>query len=98
MAGFLQRILFKFPLMTQRNPTDHQSQMQELIKDAFDVFFGRHISSYERFQSYQLSAVGSIAFVFKNQLEEVAKKYSVNVNKIIQKPMEGLIFYHLQTT
>jgi glucosamine kinase len=75
----------------------HHPQMQELVKDAFDAFFGRHIASYETFQSHPLSAVGSIAFVFKNQLEEVAKKYAVTINKIIQKPMEGLISYHLQT-
>jgi glucosamine kinase len=69
-------------------------QMQELVKDAFAVFFGRHIASYEAFTTYPLSAVGSVAFVFRTQLEEVAKQYSVTLKQVIQKPMEGLIAYH----
>lgn len=69
-------------------------QMQELVKGAFDVFFGRHIASYESFNSYPLSAVGSVAFIFRKQLEEVAAKYSVTIKQVIQKPMEGLIAYH----
>lgn len=69
-------------------------QMQDLVKGAFDVFFGRHIASYESFTTHPLSAVGSVAFIFKAQLEEIALKYGVTVRQVIQKPMEGLISYH----
>jgi glucosamine kinase len=73
-------------------------QMEELVTGAFAVFFGRHISSYDSFQRYPLSAVGSVAAVFSEQLKKAAHMYAVNIQQILRKPMEGLIRYHLQTT
>lgn len=73
-----------------------EEQMQQLVKNSFNVFFKRHISSYPNYTSYSLSAVGSVAFVFKKILLEVAAKYSLSVDTVIQNPMEGLLNYHKQ--
>jgi N-acetylglucosamine kinase-like BadF-type ATPase len=70
--------------------------MQQLVMDSFTEFFKRHITSYPDYQTYSLSAVGSVAFIFSEQLQTVANKYSVRIERIIQKPMEGLIHYHTQ--
>lgn len=70
--------------------------MQQLVLDSFTEFFRRHIASYPDYQTYSLSAVGSVAFIFNEQLQTVANNHSVRIERIIQKPMEGLIHYHTQ--
>jgi len=70
--------------------------MQQLVSDCFSEFFKRHILSYSQFTQTPLSAVGSIAFIFKQQLIKTAAKFNVSIATIIQKPMEGLIAYHTQ--
>ena len=71
--------------------------MQQLVIDSFTEFFKRHIASYPNYQTYSLSAVGSVASIFSEQLQAVANQYSIRIQHIIQKPMEGLIHYHTQS-
>jgi len=39
--------------------------------------------------------VGSVAYYFKDILEEVAKKHSFTVGKIEKRPVEPLADYHI---
>ncbi len=71
--------------------------MQQLVLNAFDEFFKRHISSYQHFTQYPICVIGSIGFVFEKQLQETARIYGTTIHRIIQKPMEGLISYHTQS-
>jgi glucosamine kinase len=68
--------------------------MQQLVMDAFDVFFKRHLSSYPQFAQYPISVVGSIGFVFEQQLRKVASHHQTSIHQLIQKPMEGLLTFH----
>jgi glucosamine kinase len=68
--------------------------MQQLVLDAFDVFFKRHISSYPQFTHYPISVIGSVGFVFEQQLREIASNYQTTIHQLIQKPMDGLIQFH----
>lgn len=72
---------------------DH-NQMKDLVRSCFTEFFQRHITSYAHFGKYPLGAVGSIAYIFQQQLREVSLKFGIPISTIIQKPMEGLIAYH----
>jgi glucosamine kinase len=69
-------------------------EMQQLVLDAFDIFFKRHISSYTQFSQYPISVVGSIGSIFEKELRQTATNYHCTIKQIIQKPMEGLIRYH----
>lgn len=71
--------------------------MQRLVLNAFDEFFKRHVSSYHNFTQYPICVIGSIGFVFEKQLQEIANIYGTSIQRIIQKPMEGLISYHTQS-
>ena len=68
--------------------------LQQLVCTSFDEFFKRHITSYTNYSSYSLSAVGSVAYVFQQQVKIVAAQYQIAIKHIFQKPMEGLIHYH----
>lgn len=68
--------------------------MKQLVLDAFDVFFKRHLSSYPQFTKYPISVIGSVGFVFEQQLREIASTYHTTIHQLIQKPMDGLIQFH----
>ncbi len=68
--------------------------MQQLVLDAFDVFFKRHLSTYPNFTHYPISVVGSIGFIFEQQLREIASRYHTTIFQLVRKPIEGLITFH----
>lgn len=74
---------------------DHP-HIRQLVMDVFTEFFKRHISSYPDYATYPLSTIGSVAYIFKAQLQDVATQFDVTLKQTIQKPMEGLIHYHTQ--
>jgi glucosamine kinase len=79
------------PFVAKHLNTD---SMQQLVLDAFDVFFKRHISAYPNHAAYPISVIGSVGFVFKQQLQEIAARYHTHIQQLIQKPMDGLIRFH----
>jgi N-acetylglucosamine kinase-like BadF-type ATPase len=70
-------------------------QVKELVKAAFHEFFKRHITKYEDYGHVPFHCVGSVAVIFREELEEAAKDFGVQVHRIIKNPMEGLIGFHL---
>ena len=65
-----------------------------ILKKAFIDFFEVQVIKYTNYKNIPLSAVGSIAFHFQKVLQEVANDYGVEIIKILQSPMEGLIEFH----
>jgi len=70
-------------------------EIQELIKNAFRSFISRNIMQYPDTQSYPIHFTGSIAFVFRTQLEQVLNENDLNIGTILQTPMSGLIEFHI---
>ena len=68
--------------------------MHDLVLHGFEEFFQRNVLQYDCWQKGQVGCVGSIAFHYKNILEEAAAHKGVRLGKIIKSPMEGLIEYH----
>lgn len=68
-----------------------------LIENCFQDFFEKHICKYENYQQYPLNIVGSIGFVFKQEIEAVATSYNVKICKVIKQPIEELVRFHLET-
>lgn len=70
------------------------SVIKQIIVDSFDEFFKRHIYKYDSYQKIPVNFVGSIAFYFKEILQEVAKKHGATVGLVIKQPVGKLIEYH----
>jgi N-acetylglucosamine kinase-like BadF-type ATPase len=68
------------------------SFVHEMLLNGFDDFFKLHILPYEDFSDYPLGSIGSIGFYFSEELQEVAHRYNCRFEKILQSPMEGLLF------
>lgn len=90
---FPNRFCAQFAKFIRKN-TDTDPYFPELVTDAFCKFFERIVTHYEDYRSYTFNAVGSVAFHFRDLLEPVVEKYGMQVGKIVQAPMEGLVEYH----
>ncbi|MFB6320430.1 hypothetical protein [Saccharicrinis sp. FJH54] len=66
---------------------------KSLVKQAFSLFFQRNICEYKGYKNYPLAFTGSVAFGFRNFLEETATKYGTHISEILQDPVDGMINY-----
>jgi hypothetical protein len=49
-----------------------------------------------KYQNEKVHFVGSIAYYFREILEQAAKEMGVTIGTIDKSPMEGLINYHMK--
>jgi len=73
-----------------------QKYIYQLVTDSFIEFFQRNIKQYSNCKETPIHFTGSIAFYFQKQLEEAAIKTNLQLGKILQSPLEGLIQFHSQ--
>ncbi len=78
-----------FVIGHHKNPT-----ISKLIGKAFRIFFEENILKYPDYHNYNLGFVGSIAWLLREHLHEIAQEYDLHINKIIQNPVQELIDYH----
>jgi hypothetical protein len=52
---------------------------------------------YKHHKSYPINFVGSVGFVFKDVLSEVASDFHVKLGNVIKNPVEALVKYHSET-
>jgi N-acetylglucosamine kinase-like BadF-type ATPase len=68
--------------------------IENIIEDGLNDFFFTHLHKYSESLSVPVNFVGSIAFGFKDVVKDLCNTYKLEIGKILQKPMEGLIAYH----
>lgn len=70
--------------------------IKKLVSESFHIFFKNLVSRYPGHEQYNFNCAGSVGFIFKDLLMEVAKSYKMGIGKIIPSPIEGLVNYHLK--
>ena len=68
--------------------------MKELVRKNFEDFFTQQVTRYTHYQKKPLGVVGSVGLYYSDIFKEVASAHKLQVVKIIQSPLEGLIEYH----
>lgn len=68
--------------------------VNQLVKNAFENFFNNIVSSYKGFQSYTFNCCGSVAFNFKEILQEVITSYGMVPGIIEPSIINRLVDYH----
>ena len=68
--------------------------IENIIEDCLNDFFFTHLCKYKETWTLPVNFVGSVAFGFKDVLEELCNSYELELGKILKKPMSGLIEYH----
>ena len=72
----------------------HEYLEQHIIRDSFRDFFRNIVCHYPAYKQYSFNCVGSIGWIFRQALTEVATEYGMTTGNIISSPMSGLIKYH----
>ena len=70
------------------------SYINEVLKEVFFDYFKHQIVKYTDYKQYELNIIGSVAFFFRDIIEEVALQYGVKVGSVLKTPMRGLIGFH----
>lgn len=68
--------------------------VHRLVLNAFKAFFVRNIENYEGYKTMPVSFVGSVAYYYRDVLEEAASSLGIKIGTVIKSPMDGLIKYH----
>lgn len=68
---------------------------RKIVEDAFEAFFANLVSQYPDYNKYTFNCIGSVAYNFRNVLEEVCTKYNMKIGKILRSPIDDLVKYHL---
>ena len=75
------------PILSKFRETDY---VQVLLQRGFTEFFDFHITCFENYQDYPIGFVGSIATIFKNELEKVADDFEGALGKFVTDPIDEI--------
>jgi len=68
--------------------------IENILEDSLNEFFFNHIYKYSESWTHPLHFTGSIAWNFRDILEELCELYELQLGRILRSPMEGLMAYH----
>ena len=67
--------------------------LRSLVFNSFMSFLSRNVMQYD-YKNFPLYFIGSIAYHYKEILQEAVIKSRMRLGEILQNPMEGLVKYH----
>ena len=71
--------------------------IENIIEDGLNDFFATHIIKYKESSVLPIHFTGSIAFGFKDVIEQLCNRYQLNIGTVLKNPMDGLIRFHSYT-
>ncbi|MXV16216.1 N-acetylglucosamine kinase [Hufsiella ginkgonis] len=69
---------------------------RNLVKTSFDDFFRNLVSHYPDYKNYTFNCVGSVAYNFRNVIEEVAAEWGMEMGQLLRSPIDNLVKFHLE--
>ncbi len=89
---FPNRFLASFCKFADENK-EHE-YIKNIVRESFNDLFKNLVSRYPGYEKYNFNCVGSVGYIFKDILKEVAKSYKMEIGKMISSPIEDLVNYH----
>jgi len=86
------RYLASFAIFLAENRGHYM--IENIIEDGLNEFFFTHIYKYKESWTHPINFIGSIAYGFKDILQELCNGYELELGKVMKAPMKGLIVYH----
>lgn len=68
--------------------------IENIIEDSFHDFIFQHVYKYKESWTHPVHFIGSVAYNFRDVLEEVCGAYRLTLGQVLANPMDGLIRYH----
>ncbi|MCW3786472.1 BadF/BadG/BcrA/BcrD ATPase family protein [Plebeiibacterium sediminum] len=69
-------------------------ELENIINQTFTAFIERNLLQYNEIEKYSIHFTGSIAYYFKEQLENALNSHQLKLGTITKSPMSGLIEYY----
>jgi N-acetylglucosamine kinase-like BadF-type ATPase len=86
------RYLASFAIFLAENRGHYM--IENIIEDGLNDFFFSHLCKYRETWTFPVNFVGSVAFGFKDVLQQLCNSYEFELGKVMKNPMEGLVEYH----
>ena len=87
------RFCASFTEFIQTCPVDRE-YTHGIVRSAFNEFFTNLVTHYPGYRQYTFNCVGSVGFVYKNLLQELATAYGMTTGIILKEPISGLADYY----
>ncbi len=86
------RYLAQFALFLAENRGHYI--IENIITDGLNDFFRQHLNKYTETRKTPVHFVGSVAYGFKDVLQELCTSYGFTLGTVLKAPMSGLVNYH----
>lgn len=83
------------PVLIKNKDLDYS---QKLIKKGLKEFIDIHVKCFKNYKDAQVSFVGSVASLLKDELKEVCAAEGVQFGKVVRRPLENLVKYHVNNS
>lgn len=90
------RFLASFCMFADKH--NQHPYIREIVKESFNDFFKNLVSRYPGYEKHSFNCVGSVGYIFRDILTQVAASYNMGTGKIIHSPIDDLVEYHLTHT
>ena len=68
--------------------------IENIIEDGISEFFFTHLYKYAETWTHPIHFTGSIAWVFRDVLQELCQSFELQLGRVLKGPIEGLVAYH----
>ncbi len=68
--------------------------IENILEDGLNDFFFNHLCKYRETWTLPVHFAGSVAFGFKDVLQQLCASYEFELGKVMKNPMQGLVSYH----
>ena len=68
---------------------------KKYINEEMESFVENYIKQFDNYKEVPVHFIGSIAFYLKEELQEILKKHNIKIGKVLRRPIDGLIEYHI---
>lgn len=70
--------------------------VRETVREGFRMFRDIHILCFEKAPQVEINFVGSVAYHFRDLLQEVIEEAGLQFGYVLSRPLDGLVDYHLK--
>lgn len=71
----------------------NEPYIKELLYEGFSQFIKRNFYNYP-YRKHSINFVGSIAYIFQNEIIEILNRDSLEIGVIVKSPMDALVKFH----
>lgn len=91
-SDFPNKFIAGFSVFLAKNRGHYM--IENIIEDGLHDFIFHHVYKFKESWQNTISFTGSIAFSFKEVLEDLCKNNQLKIGKITKNPLDGLIKFH----